>query len=87
MISTRYGYGTFLHLHPNLNTRTRCLTTETRDLKCTPSQSSGLRFPFERNYPDPNPCPYPESAPRFRLLLIQHAEIGEPKREDQQRDP
>jgi len=36
VISTRYGYGTFLHLHPNLNTRTRCLTTETRDLKNGP---------------------------------------------------
>ncbi len=33
VISTRYGYGIFLHLHPNLNTRTRCLTAETRDLK------------------------------------------------------
>jgi hypothetical protein len=22
-------------------------------------QSSGLRFPLERNYPYPNPCPYP----------------------------
>ena len=33
VFSTRFGYGIILHLHPNLNTRTRYLTAETRDLK------------------------------------------------------
>jgi len=33
VFSTRFGYGFFPHLHPNLNTRTRYLTTETRDLE------------------------------------------------------
>jgi hypothetical protein len=38
-----------LNLYPNLRTCTWYLTAETRDLKVyAPSQSSGLRFPFER---------------------------------------
>ncbi len=66
MISTRYGYGTFLHLHPYLNTRTRCLTAETRDLKSIPSQSSGLRFPFELGiFPPPT-----TRHPKWMHLLI-----------------
>jgi hypothetical protein len=32
VVSTRFGYGIFLHLYPHLNTRTRYLTAETRDL-------------------------------------------------------
>jgi hypothetical protein len=37
-----------LNLYPNLRTCTWYLTAETRDLKVyAPSQSSGLRFPFE----------------------------------------
>ena len=37
-----------LNLYPNLSTRTRPPTAETRDLKMyAPNQSSGLRFPFE----------------------------------------
>jgi hypothetical protein len=36
VFSTRFGTGIFLHLHPNLNTRTGLPTAETWDLKKGP---------------------------------------------------
>jgi hypothetical protein len=35
-----FGFGIFLHPRPNLNTRTRYLTAETRDLKNAPLANS-----------------------------------------------
>ncbi len=71
---TRYGYGTFLHLHPNLNTRTRCLTAETRDQKNGSPLIIRSPVPLEQNYPYPYPfltphlCTFAQAAGRFALL-------------------
>jgi hypothetical protein len=52
--STRFGFGIFLHLHQNLNTRTRYLTAETRDLKnAFPANAPVSCFPLSETIPTP----------------------------------
>ncbi len=62
VFSTRFGCGIFLHLHPNLNTRTRYLTVETRDLKMHPSANLPVSgFPLSDSSSRHQP---PEAATR-----------------------